>query len=153
MEILLICGSEMGNAEMVADIMKDEMEGRGHEVELITEGELDDLRLHDRAALLVVTSTTGLGDVPQNLEPIYDALSEQRPDLRHLRYGIVGMGDRNYKETYCGGPRKMDALLQELGAARVGDPLLLDATDNPTPDEDAVQWLPSWLEELESVQD
>jgi MioC protein len=149
MDILLICGSEMGNAEMVADLVKDAIEERGHEVELSTDGELDDLRLADREVLLVVTSTTGLGDVPQNLEPVHDALVEQRPDLSHLRYGVVGMGDRNYKDTYCGGPKKMDAILRELGATRVLEPLLLDATDNPMPDEDAVAWIPSWLDALE----
>jgi MioC protein len=58
------------------------------------------------------------------------------------------MGDRNYKDTYCGGPKKWDALLVELGAQRIGDPLMLDATDNPAPDEDALAWLPSWLELL-----
>jgi hypothetical protein len=31
----------------------------------------------------------------------------------------------------------------------VGTPLELDATDNPTPDEDAVAWLPGWLATLE----
>lgn len=150
MEILLICGSEMGNAEMVADIVKDAIEERGHEVEMVTEGDLSDLRLDEREVLLVVTSTTGLGDVPQNLEPIYDALVEERPDLSHLRYGLVGMGDRNYKDTYCGGPKKMDAILTELGATRVGERLLLDATDHPMPDEDAVEWLPSWLDSLDA---
>lgn len=148
MEILLICGSEMGNAEMVADLVKDAIEERGHEVEMVTDGDLSDLRLDQREVLLVVTSTTGLGDVPQNLEPIYDALVEERPDLSHLRYGIVGMGDRNYKDTYCGGPKKMDAILSELGATLVGERLLLDATDHPMPDEDAVAWLPSWLDAL-----
>lgn len=149
MEILLICGSEMGNAEMVADLVKDAIEERGHEVEMVTEGDLAELRLPEREVLLVVTSTTGLGDVPQNLEPIYDALVEERPELSHLRYGIVGMGDRNYKDTYCGGPKKMDAILSELGATCVGERLLLDATDHPMPDEDAIAWLPSWLEKLE----
>ena len=150
MEILLLCGSEMGNAEMVADLVKDAIEERGHEVEMVTEGELSDLRLAEREVVLVVTSTTGLGDVPQNLEPIYDSLAEERPDLSHVRYGLVGMGDRNYKDTFCGGPRKMDAILQELGATRVGESLLLDATDHPMPDEDALAWLPGWLDALES---
>lgn len=148
MEILLIVGSEMGNAEMVADLVKDDLEGRGHEVEMLTSGALDAMRPAERSLILVISSTTGLGDVPQNVEPLYDALREERPDLSHIRYGLIGMGDRNYKDTYCGGPRKWDAILTELGAQRVGDRLLLDATDHPTPDEDALAWLPGWLELL-----
>lgn len=148
MEILLIVGSEMGNAEMVADLVKDELEAQGHSAEMLTEGGLDALRPADRSLVLVVTSTTGLGDVPQNIAPLYEAMLAERPPLAHLRYGLIGMGDRNYKDTYCGGPRKWDALLTELGASRVGEPLLLDATDHPMPDQDALAWLPSWLELL-----
>lgn len=148
MQILLIVGSEMGNAEMVADLVKDDLESLGHEVEMLTEGELDALRAEERSVVLVITSTTGLGDVPQNIAPLYEALTSERPSLAHVRYGLIGMGDRNYKDTYCGGPRKWDALLIELGATRVGDGLFLDATDNPMPDEDALAWLPGWLEQL-----
>jgi MioC protein len=148
MDILLIVGSEMGNAEMVADLVKDELEANGHEVELATDGTIDSLRLLERETALVISSTTGLGDVPQNIEPLFRELEARRPDLHHLRYGLVGMGDRNYKETFCGGPRKWDALLTELGAACVGERLLLDATDHPAPDQDALAWLPSWLELL-----
>jgi MioC protein len=148
MEILLIVGSEMGNAEMVADLVQGDLESGGHVVEMLTSGGMEELRPADRGVVLVVTSTTGLGDVPQNTEPLYRELSEVRPDLSHLRYGVVGLGDRNYKDTYCGGPKKWDALLGELGAQRVGEPLLLDATDNPMPDQDALAWLPGWLEQL-----
>ncbi|MEZ4340881.1 MAG: flavodoxin domain-containing protein [Sandaracinaceae bacterium] len=150
MQILMIVGSEMGNAEMVGDLVKDELEAQGHEVTVVADGGLADADLGAHQTLLVVSSTTGLGDVPQNVETLYGELVEEKPDLGHLRYGVVGMGDRNYKDTYCGGPKKWMAALDECGAIRVGEALLLDATDHPTPDEDAIAWLPSWLEALES---
>jgi len=142
----MIVGSEMGNAEMVGDVLKDELESRDHAVEVFAQGGLDEARLADRGLVLMVTSTTGLGDVPQNVETLYEELVAERPDLSHIRYGLVGLGDRNYKDSYCGGPRKWDAILGELGATCVGEKLFLDATDNPAPDEDAAIWLPSWLD-------
>jgi MioC protein len=148
MEILMIVGSETGNADMVGDLVQEALEARGHEVTRANGGDLDELGLADKTTLLVVTSTTGLGDVPQNIEPIYEALTQTRPALTHLRYGVIGLGDRNYRDTFCGGPKRMDAILAELGATRVGERLELDATDNPTPDEDAVEWLPGWLDAL-----
>jgi MioC protein len=148
MEIVLIVGSEMGNAEMVADVVKAELEKRGHEAELLLSGGLDALRPEAREAVLVISSTTGLGDVPQNIAPLYDALCAERPSLSSWRFGLIGMGDRNYKDTYLGGPKKWEAILTELGATRVGESLLLDANDSPMPDEDALRWLPSWLDQL-----
>ena len=142
----MIVGSEMGNAEMVGDVVKEDLEERGYSVEMTTEPELGELDFAAPDLVLLVTSTTGLGEVPQNIEPFYDALVADRPDLAGVRFGLVGLGDRNYKDTYCGGPKRLQAIFAELGAECVGEPLLLDATDHPAPDEDAVEWLPSWLE-------
>ena len=149
MEIYLIVGSESGNTEMVADCVTTALEERGHVVSHFREGGLADAALASKAVVLICSSTTGIGDVPQNVEPLYDALHAERPDLSHVRYGVVGLGDRNYKDSFLGGPRKWDAVFSELGARRVGAVLELDATDNPTPDEDAVAWLPGWLAALE----
>ena len=80
------------------------------------------------------------------LEPFFHELSGSRPDLAGLRYGLIGLGDRNYKESFLGGPKKWDSLLTELGAQRVGGRLELDATDNPAPDVDAVEWVGPWVD-------
>lgn len=148
MEIFLVVGSESGNAEMVGDVVKDALELKGHRVETFRGGSLSDARLHERGVVLIVCSSTGIGDLPQNIEPFFHQIEGERPSLVHLRYGVVGLGDRNYKESFLGGPRKWDALLTDLGAQRIGDRLELDATDNPAPDEDAVAWVLPWLERL-----
>lgn len=145
MKIFLIVGSESGNTEMVADCVTTELERLGHDVETFREGSLADAGLADRDVVLVCSSTTGIGDIPQNVEPLYDALCAERPDLSRVRYGVIGLGDRNYKDSFLGGPKKWDAILAELGARRMGERLELDATDNPTPDVDAVAWIPGWL--------
>ncbi|GAB4212772.1 MAG: flavodoxin [Sandaracinaceae bacterium] len=149
MKILLIVGSESGNAEMVADCVTTELERLGHTVSTFREGTLADAALGDHQVVLICSSTTGIGDVPQNVEPLFEALGSERPDLSHVRYGVIGLGDRNYKDSFLGGPKKWDALFTELGARRVGERLELDATDNPTPDVDAVAWIPGWLALLE----
>lgn len=144
----MLVGSESGNAEMVGDVVKDALDALGHETELFKEGGLADADLGSRSVVLLITSSTGIGDIPQNIEPLFDELREQRPDLSSVRYGLVGLGDRNYKDSFLGGPKKWDALLTELGATRVGDRLELDATDNPCPDEDAATWVKTWVTAL-----
>lgn len=148
MKLFLIVGSESGNAEMVADCVKDALDALGLEIEVFREGSLEDARLGTRELVLIVSSTTGIGDVPQNVEPLYDALCGVRPSLAHVRYGVVGLGDRNYKDSFLGGPKKWDAIFTELGGKRIGERLELDATDNPTPDEDAVRWVREWVATL-----
>jgi MioC protein len=145
MKLFLIVGSESGNAEMVADCVKDALDALGLEIEVFRSGSLADARLDARELVLIVSSTTGIGDVPQNVEPLYDALCGERPSLAHVRYGVVGLGDRNYKESFLGGPKKWDTIFSALGATRIGERLELDATDNPTPDEDAVRWVRDWI--------
>lgn len=145
MHVFVIVGSESGNAEMVADCVHDALRAEGHEVTLFRDGGIAEAALRDREVVLVCSSTTGIGDVPQNVRPLYEALVSERPSLEGVRYGVIGLGDRNYKESYLGGPKKWDAVLTELGARRIGERLELDATDNPTPDEDAVEWVRGWI--------
>lgn len=145
MKLYLVVGSESGNAEMVGDCVADALTALGHEVERYAGGGMSEAKLTERPVVLFCTSTTGIGDVPQNVAPLFGELTEKRPGLSNLRYGLVGLGDRNYKDSFLGGPKKWDALLTELGAQRVGDRLELDATDNPTPDVDAVEWVKRWI--------
>jgi MioC protein len=144
-DILLIVGSESGNAEMVGDCVKDALESLDHRVELFREGGLSGIDFSGTKLVLLVSSSTGIGDIPQNIEPLYQDMIAERPNLSHIHYGLVGLGDRNYKESFLGGPKKWDALLTDLGAKRIGDRLELDATDHPCPDEDAVAWVREWI--------
>ena len=143
-EILLIVGSESGNAEMVADCVTDALKELGFAVTTFRSGTLADAQLERQRTVLICCSTTGIGDIPQNVEPLHDALVSLRPSLSHIRYGVIGLGDRNYKDSFLGGPKKWDAVFEALGATKLGARLELDATDNPTPDLDAVEWVRTW---------
>lgn len=144
-ELLLIVGSESGNAEMVGDCVTDALHELGFKVTTFRSGTLEDANLAAQHTVLICSSTTGIGDLPQNVEPLHDALVKTRPSLSHLRYGLIGLGDRNYKDSFLGGPKKWDAIFEALGAVKVGARLELDATDNPTPDLDAVEWVKQWV--------
>jgi flavodoxin len=69
------------------------------------------------AILLVITSTHGAGDVPDNLQPFAKDLAEQQPDLNAFKYGVIALGDRSY-DTFCQGGKTLDRLLAECGASR-----------------------------------
>lgn len=144
----VVAATQSGNAVLVADMVAARLADHGAAgVQSVPEGTVPTEALAESDVLIACVASHGEGDVPDGFLPAYEALAAQRPDLSHLRYGLIGLGDRTY-ETFCGGAWKVDALLQELGARRVGPPCLVDASAQPFPDEDALAWLARWLREL-----
>ncbi|WP_448208028.1 flavodoxin domain-containing protein [Azospirillum sp. sgz302134] len=143
-EILIVVGSESGNARLVAECVRDELQRLGHPASLSVDRDCTDLRLHERGLLLVCTSTHGHGDWPDNIAPFARSLEEVRPDLSRLRYGVIALGDRTYADTFCLAGRRLDDALRRLGAARMGERLEIDACTQPFPDEDALAWTKGW---------
>ncbi|MBB3323039.1 MULTISPECIES: FMN-binding protein MioC [Atlantibacter] len=140
-EITLISGSTLGSAEYVAEHLAEKLEEAGFTTDTQHGPLLDDVKTD--GVWLIVTSTHGAGDVPDNLEPFYTAIKEQRPDLSQLRYGAVGIGSREY-DTFCGAIDKIDTLLTECGAKRIGDLLKINVHDHEIPEDPAEIWLGSW---------
>jgi MioC protein len=142
-KILILVGTESGNAQMVADALKPVLEGAGHAVDVSdAAASASDLEAHD--VLLVVCATHGSGDIPTNILPLAETLERQRPDLSGHRYGIIALGDMTYQDTFCGGGKKVDKVFELCGARRLGDRLEVDASSQPLPDEEALAWIESW---------
>lgn len=150
-DILIIVGTEGGNARFAAEAAREALAAKGHSVELASGSERIASDLGSRRAVLVCTSTYGYGDLPENLGPFVRRLSEVRPDLSALRYGVIALGDRTYAETFCMAGRKVDSLLEELGARRLGLRLEIDACADPLPDTVAEAWAREWAGLLESA--
>ncbi|MEH4692284.1 FMN-binding protein MioC [Atlantibacter hermannii] len=140
-DITLISGSTLGSAEYVAEHLAEKLEEAGFSTDTRHGPQLEDLQAD--GVWLIVTSTHGAGDVPDNLEPFYSAIKEQRPDLSQVRYGAVGIGSREY-DTFCGAIEKIDTLLTECGAKRIGDLLKINVHDHEIPEDPAEIWLGSW---------
>jgi len=82
--------------------------------------------------------------VPDNAKALYESLQSRRPDLSNVRYGVVALGDRTYKDTFCNGGRRFDAILSELGAKRVGEVFIHDASSGVLAEEAAAGWVGPW---------
>ena len=143
--LLIVVGSTSGNAQLVSDVLSDEFKEAGYDVDLFEDGAMDDAALGDRDLVLICTSTHGLGEMPDNIDPFYQELAERTPDLSHLRYGVIALGDQTFDDTFCKAGRDFDALLARLGASRVGERLEVDACTQPLPDDDALDWMKEWV--------
>ena len=112
---------------------------------------LDSSVFEREGAFLICTSTYGQGDVPDNARALYEDLQKRRPDLSKVRYGVFGLGDRTYAETFNHGGKRFDDILAELGAQRVGERHKHDASSGILPEETAVEWCRQWASKLQAV--
>ena len=146
-KIVILVGTESGNAQMVADALKDELEGHGHSVSVTDRAQsAADVAGHEVA--LICCSTHGNGDIPSNILGLAERLDGEKPDLSALRYGVIALGDQTYSETFCFGGKKLDAIFAACGARKLGERLEIDACTQPLPDEEALQWSKEWAELL-----
>ncbi|MHB0775580.1 flavodoxin domain-containing protein [Halomonas sp. WWR20] len=143
----IVVGTMYGGALDVAEQITPLFEKAGYEVSILDQPMLADLTdtLPDLA--LFCTSTTGSGDFPGNLVPFVRELKDFSPSLTTLRYGMIAMGDSSYGETFCGAGRALDALLEDLGAQRLGERLEVDAMETFMADDAALPWAETWIEE------
>jgi MioC protein len=136
-----------GTAEMVAQEVRSVLETAGHNATIEMMDNLDAGIFSNGGVFLICTSTYGQGDVPDNAQALFNSLESQRPDLSGVTYGVIALGDRTYKDTFCQGGQRFDALLSELGAKRVGEILQHDASSGTLPEEVAAQWVVAWAEQ------
>ncbi len=144
-DITILIGTMTGTAELVAQ----ELELRLDDDDTHVRAQLMDNLAADVLApgglFLICTSTYGQGDVPDNARHLYDSLQTQRPDLSAVCYGVFALGDRTYADTFCNGGLRFDRLLAELGALRIGDVVLHDASAGTMPEEIAAEWIDGWV--------
>jgi len=137
-----------GTAELVAQEIEDWLAGQDGEANIVLMDGLDHTAFAEAGPILICTSTYGQGDVPDNAQALFDALTETKPDLSHVRYGLIGLGDRTYQQTFCFGGKRFDTLLGELGAQRIGEAFYHDASSGDLPEEDALDWFKQWAGNL-----
>ena len=144
MNFTILVGTMTGTAEMVAQEVQTVLEAAGHAVSIHMMDNLDAGIFADGGIFLICTSTYGQGDVPDNAQEFFASLERERPDLSAVTYGLVALGDRTYKDTFCEGGIRFDTLLTELGARRIGELLQHDASSGTLPEEVAAQWIIPW---------
>lgn len=149
MKVAIISGSVYGSAEEVARHAGTILRDAGHQTLLNPRLTLPELLAFEPQALLAVTSTTGMGELPDNVHPLYAQLRDQLPGaLRGLPGGVIALGDASYGDTFCAGGEQFRELLGELGVTEVQDMLRLDASESVTPETDAEPWLAGFIAQL-----
>ena len=148
MRITILVGTMTGTAQLCAQEMELALDDGDTGVATLMMDGLDTSVFSREGVFLICTSTYGQGDVPDNARALYEDLKAKRPDLSHVRYGVFGLGDRTYAETFNFGGKRFDELLAELGAERIGERHTHDASSGILPEETALEWCQDWLRKV-----
>jgi MioC protein len=144
-EITILVGTMTGTAEIVAGDVKKALEADGHRVEVLMMDNLKADVFQRPGAFLICTSTYGQGDVPDNARAFFEDLQAKRPNLTGRYFGVLGLGDSTYADTYNNGGKQFDDLLAELGAERVCERMQHNASGPDLPEDQGVAWAADYV--------
>jgi sulfite reductase (NADPH) flavoprotein alpha-component len=141
--LTVLFGSQTGNAETLAKRAAKEAAKRGFAATVFDMAEYPTANLPAEKNLLIITSTYGDGDPPDNAKAFWQFLSETQPALGGVKFSVLALGDSNYPK-FCECGKYFDRRLEECGARRIQPRVDCDVDF----EEQFSQWLDCVLEAL-----
>ena len=136
----IVYGTQTGTAEELAFDIEKLTKDKGISCQVF---ELDDIsmdKLQEISKLMIVTSTTGDGEVPDNGLTFWENLSSlTKLNLSNLKYGVLALGDSSHYD-FCNAGKIIDDKLKELGANRI-----LDRQECDFDTEGSMEWSEKFL--------
>ncbi|MGF1763333.1 FMN-binding protein MioC [Aliivibrio kagoshimensis] len=136
--IQIITGSTLGGAEYVGDHLEEVLSNIGVDSDIHNSPNLDNIP--SQGDWLLVVSTHGAGEYPDNFKPFIEQITNNNADLSAVKFTIIAIGDSSY-DTFCAAGNQLKTLLEQHGAGEKYGLLQVDVTDELIPEEAAEQWI------------
>jgi sulfite reductase (NADPH) flavoprotein alpha-component len=147
-EVTILYGSQTGNAQGLAGKAAKSLEGNGFKVTVSSMSDFKPNNLKKVKNLLIVVSTHGEGEPPDNALSFHEFLHGKRaPKLEDFRFSVLSLGDSSY-EFFCQTGKDFDKRLEELGGTRLYERVDCDLDF----DEPAAEWIEGVLGGLNEAQ-
>ncbi|WP_217581614.1 assimilatory sulfite reductase (NADPH) flavoprotein subunit [Lysinibacillus sp. GbtcB16] len=117
--ITILYGSQTGNSQGLAEKYASLLKAQNVDVTVSSLGKFKASNLKKISKLLLIVSTHGEGDPPDQAIQFYEFLHSKRaPKLEHLQYSVLALGDSSY-EFFCKTGKDLDEQFAKLGATRI----------------------------------
>ncbi|MEO7101615.1 MAG: flavodoxin domain-containing protein [Luteolibacter sp.] len=141
--VAILWGSQTGNSEGLGKKLSKALAAKGHKPTL---RDMGDVSLEDLSAsehVLIITSTYGDGEPPDNAAALHAALhAADAPALSSVNYSVLALGDSSYPD-FCKCGRDFDQRLSSLGARCIA-PIVECDVDYDKP-------FASWISQVEQA--
>ena len=119
LRVAVISASQTGNARKVAAELQQRLAAAGVNAVHAAAADYKPKNIAGEQLVLLVTSTQGEGEPPEEALSLYKLLSGKKaPNLSGLKFAVLGLGDSSYP-MFCGAGKSFDELLAKLGGERL----------------------------------
>lgn len=117
--VTILYASQTGNAQKLAEQFGNQLQQSGLNVTVSSMSDYKTNALKKAQYLLIVASTHGEGEPPDNAIAFHSFLHGKRaPKLDHVKFAVLALGDSSY-EYFCQTGKEFDLQLEKLGAERL----------------------------------
>ena len=145
-DIHILYGSQSGNSEGLADKWKREATKYGLNPTVHDMDGFDINSMSGMSRVMIVCSTWGEGEMPDNAEELYEAAVGVGKILTNTHFSICALGDTGY-DLFCQSGKDWDKTMEDMGGARIHDRVDCDV-DFEDP---AEQWMNGAMSKLACV--
>ena len=146
-KLIVLYGTETGNSELLSMDICKAAEDLGMEAKAFGMEDIDSDDLLSYSRLVIVCSTWGDGEQPDNAIELFDSAEELGDtDLENMSFAVLALGDTAF-DLFCEAGKEWDRVLEEKGATRIAERVDCDVDY----EDDAEEWIEAVLETLQEL--
>tara|TARA_B100000965_G_scaffold405162_1_gene438124 strand:- start:218 stop:1015 length:798 start_codon:yes stop_codon:yes gene_type:complete len=147
-DLHILFGSQSGNSEGLAEKWQKEAPRYGLNPTVHDMDGFDIKSMSEMTRVMIICSTWGEGEMPDNAEELYDEAKDAGKILSKTNFSVCSLGDTGY-DLFCQSGKDWDKTLQDIGGSRIYDRVDCDV-DYEMP---AEEWMKGVMPKLACVGD